>query len=394
MVGGMRHVCIGVLAFSFFAPRATSAAPVAATGELEQLRQRVVQLERLVQARSVAGHKLPKQIRLLGQRFPIELSDVRERMEREFYVALDDRATLVLWQKRAGAAFPVIERALKKAGAPDDLKYVAVIESGLKPKARSYAGAVGPWQFMPATARDHGLTVAKGVDRRRDLRESTDAAIQYLTSLHKRFDCWFLALAAYNAGQGRVSRALNSQGVKSYWDLSLPNEAERYVSRVMAAKLVLSDADRFGVQVPDAERFARTDVKRVRVRTQAEVRIVDLARAAQTTYRHLRSINPWITSPAIPAGAHAFDVPSEGAAGFSKQVAAINAKVAAKQEAEERARRRRARKKSKVVRHRVKSGESLWDVATRYGVTVADLSKRNRLRNKDIIHPGQMLRVR
>ena len=393
MVTPMRHVSSSVLAFALLTPVTLQAAPEGGESELDELRTRVAMLEQLVEARSVAGHRLPDRVGLLGQRFPLELSDVRERMEREFYVALADRATLVLWQKRAGAAFPVIERALKKAGAPDDLKYVAVIESGLKPKARSYAGAVGTWQFMPETARDHGLQIVKGVDRRRDLQESTDAAIKYLTGLRKRFGCWFLALAAYNAGQGRVSRALASQGVTSYWDASLPDEAERYVARVAAAKLVLSDSKRFGVEVPADQRFSEGDVRRVRVKTSAELDVLDLARAADTTYRDLRSLNPWITERALPAGSHAFVVPAAGAKGFRSHVEAVSSRVAEVRQRADRARQKR-KKQVKVVRHRVRSGESLWDLASKYDVTVAELTKRNGLRDKNVIHPGQLLVVR
>ena len=317
---------------------------------------------------------------LLGQRFPLELEDVRRRAEREFFVALDDRATLVLWQKRAGVAFPVMERAIKRMGLPEDLKYVAVIESGLKNRARSWAGAVGPWQFMPATGRENGLRVSKGVDRRRDLEQSTESALKFLSRLHNRFDDWFLALAAYNAGPARVSRSLSKQDVKSYWDVSLPNEAERYVARVAAAKMILSSPERYGVLIPEDERFRPHATSSVEVKTGSAIKVLKLARMARTTYRHIREINPWITSDVLPAGRHSIVVPKSGAQGFATRVAAATPK--------------RAKKKKRGVRHRVREGDTLGLVAAKYGTTVAELTRRNKIRKADMIYPGQLLKVR
>ena len=264
------------------------------------------------------------------------------------------------------------------------------------------AGAVGPWQFMPATGRESGLTVAEAVDERRDLERSTEAALKFLSSLYRRFDDWFLALAAYNCGPARVARALERQGVKSYWDLVLPNEAERYVSRVAAAAIILRDAERYGVRVPDSERFDPEQTRTVQIALSQGVDLLRVARAAGTTYRHVRMLNPWLRASRLPAGRHELTVP----AGTDSAFAARVAKLAPADEA--RAPRRTARagkatpakrrqpkkQADKQVRHRVRPGESLWDLAEKYGVTTAELQRRNSIRKADLIYPGQVLHVR
>ncbi len=381
----------------------------AGAAAISALEQRIARLEAQLSARSLAAHRLPEEVSLLGKRIPLHLSDVRERLEREFYVAMGDRATLVLWQKRAGKAFPTIERVLRRRELPDDLKYVAVIESGLRNHAKSWAGAVGPWQFMPATGREQGLRVRKVVDDRRDLERSTEAALDYLTSLRRRFGDWHLALAAYNCGPGRVRRALRAQGVSSYWDLVLPNEAERYVSRVAAVRLILTDPKRFGIHVPDAERFSAEPTRRVQVALKSPLSVVAVARAAGTTYRHIRRLNPWLRSAELPKGTHRLTVPTDVGSGFAARIAALSPAASAKagkagkgggrkkaRPARRTVKSKKARKpkKPKRLRHRVRKGESLWDVAQRYGMTVADLQRKNRIRRPDRIYPGQMLRIR
>lgn len=148
--------------------------------------------------------------------------------------------------------FPIFERYLEEAGLPESLKYLPIIESTLNPKARSRVGAVGLWQFMPATGREYGLKIGRYVDERVDPIKSSKAAAQFLTKEYKRFGDWALVLAAYNSGSGRVSRAIKRARTKDYWRLQryLPSETRNYVPRFIAATYLVEFFDKHDLQ-PD-----------------------------------------------------------------------------------------------------------------------------------------------
>ncbi|MDH3803661.1 MAG: lytic transglycosylase domain-containing protein, partial [Deltaproteobacteria bacterium] len=143
---------------------------------------------------------LPGSISLCHEPIPLENQRVLEMLDREFTIAVWDRAQVFLWLKRAGRYFPYIEEKLAEAEMPDDLKYVAVAESALITTIRSSKRAAGLWQFMARTGRRYGLRKNRMLDERLDFERSTEAAITYLTQLHDTFDNWTLALAAYNCG--------------------------------------------------------------------------------------------------------------------------------------------------------------------------------------------------
>jgi len=200
-------------------------------------------------------HRLPDTIVFAGEPVPLDRWDVAERLEREFYTALGNPAQVILWLKRSARYFPYIETELRRAGLPDDLKYVAVVESALLPRAYSWAHASGIWQFIAGTARSYGLRVTASWDERREPARSTAAALAYLSDLHASFGDWPLALAAYNAGESRVRGAMTRQGVSTYHQLSLPLETERYFFHILAAKLILADPAQYGFEVPPEERL-------------------------------------------------------------------------------------------------------------------------------------------
>ncbi|HSF03879.1 MAG TPA: lytic transglycosylase domain-containing protein, partial [Solirubrobacterales bacterium] len=225
--------------------------------EVRALRERVALLERhlAVSLRALHAFELPSTLDFAGESTPLDYWDVRERLEREFILSLGDRAQVVLWLKRSARYFPYIEGELRKRELPDDLKYVAVIESALLPKASSSASALGIWQFIAETGRRYNLVVTPWWDERRDPELSTAAALAYLRDLYGMFRSWPLALAAYNAGEGRVQAALRQQEVSNYYQLALPAETERYVFRVLAAKLILSSPERYGFHVESEQRY-------------------------------------------------------------------------------------------------------------------------------------------
>jgi len=146
-------------------------------------------------------YPLPDQVSLCGAEVPLQDPEVKEDVDREFTIVLWSRTQTTMWLKRAARYFPYLEKRLREANLPDDLKYVVLVESDLRLNARSHAGACGPWQFMKPAANRFMLKTDDKIDDRYDLRRATDAALHYLKALHRTFHKWPLAIAAYTAGE-------------------------------------------------------------------------------------------------------------------------------------------------------------------------------------------------
>ena len=154
----------------------------------------------------------PTEVDFAGEKTPLQISDVRERLDRELLINANLDATTALIIKRANRVFPIIEPILAKYGVPDDFKYLAVIESGLV-NAVSSAGARGVWQFMPETAKEKGMEVNDIVDERYHLEKSTEAACRYLLAAKEKFGSWTLAAASYNGGMNGITKRIEEQKV-------------------------------------------------------------------------------------------------------------------------------------------------------------------------------------
>jgi membrane-bound lytic murein transglycosylase D len=151
-----------------------------------------------------------------GEAVELEIQDVRERLEKELLLTLWDRPQVVLWIKRSGRYLPVIEKMLQDNNMPQDLKYIAVIESALRPHAGSRKGAIGFWQFMESPGRKYGLTINAEKDERRNIFKSTEAAITYFKELYELLGSWTLAAAAYNMGEQGLQSEILSQNTADY----------------------------------------------------------------------------------------------------------------------------------------------------------------------------------
>ncbi len=308
-----------------------SLAQTEATGELEglrtevgALRERVERLEASLAVSLQALHYiLPETMEFASEPVPLDRWDVRERLEREFLLSLGNRAQVILWLKRSARYFPYIQDELQKAGLPDDLKYVAVIESALLPTAVSPANALGIWQFIASTGRRYGLAITPWWDERRNPQSSTAAALAYLKDLHTRFGSWPLALAGYNAGEARIEDALRRQGVPSYYQVALPSETERYVFRALAAKLVLSEPERYGFQVPTEQLYRPQETDTVEVWVRNRLLVADLARAGGSFYREIRELNPGIVQDYLPKGRYLIRIPKGRASQFAANVSVL-----------------------------------------------------------------------
>jgi hypothetical protein len=370
----LTHVC----APSRAAGEASRGAIDALRAEIEALREVVAELEAQVARTRPGLHslRLPESMVFAGQPVPLERWDVAERFEREFYLALAQPAQVVLWLKRSARYFPYIEARLRAAGLPDDLKYVAVAESALLPRALSWARASGIWQFIDDTARRYGLRVSEAWDERRDPERSTTAAIAYLRDLHARFNDWPLALAGYNAGEHRVGTALREQGVAEYYRLVLPVETERYLFRILAAKLILEAPDHYGFTVPPQERYAPHATTAVTVTVTGHLLVRELAAAAGSYYREIRTLNPAIAGDRLPRGRYAVRIPQTGRAQFASARAGLERAMAARA--------------ATRVTYRVRRGDTLGGIARRYGVSIAELRRWNAAARRGL-HPGDVL---
>lgn len=234
----------------------------------------------------------PTEVDFAGEKTPLQITDVRERLDRELLINANLDATTALIIKRANRVFPIIEPILAKYGVPDDFKYLAVIESGLV-NAVSSAGARGVWQFMPETAKEKGMEVNDIVDERYHLEKSTEAACRYLLAAKEKFGSWTLAAASYNGGMNGITKRIEEQKVTNYYDLGLTEETSRYVFRILALKEIMRQPAKYGFNIYPSDLYTQIPTKRVAVDSS----ITDLtgfAIAQGINYKILKIHNPWL----------------------------------------------------------------------------------------------------
>lgn len=235
---------------------------------------------------------VPEEADFAGEPVPLEIPDVRERMDRELLVNTYWQSNGLLMIKRANKYFPVIEPILEEYGIPEDFKYLAVIESALT-NAVSPAGARGFWQIMESTGKEYGLEINRNVDERYNLEKSTRVAAQYFLKSKERFGSWTLAAAAYNAGNYGVHRQLERQEVEDYYDLLLGEETGRYVFRILALKEILKDPEKFGFNFKEEDLYHPVPSRKVEVDT-AVSNFAQFAQEFGINYKILKIHNPWL----------------------------------------------------------------------------------------------------
>jgi len=248
---------------------------------------------------AISTWKLPKELSFCGERVPLDIPEVRERAEREFYINLQTPGQIILYIKRSGRYFPTYEKILKEAGAPDDLKYLSVAESALF-MARSPKDAVGLWQFIPSTGRAYGLTITDEIDERRNVIKSTRAAIAYLRAGREANGSWSNAAAGYNMGHENLSGNVKFQQKDDYYDLFLNEETSRYILRIAMVKHLMEHAHQYGIIVPESERYNAPPTRTIR-ENGAVSNLAQWAMANGTTYKDVKLLNPWILGRGIPA---------------------------------------------------------------------------------------------
>ena len=227
-----------------------------------------------------------------GEKAPLQISDVRERLDRELLINANLHSSTILIMKRANRAFPIIEPILQKNNVPDDFKYLAVIESALI-NAVSSAGARGVWQFMPETAKEKGMEINESVDERYHLEKSTEAACKYLLAAKEKFGSWTLAAASYNGGMNGVSKKIEEQKVADYYDLLLNDETSRYVFRILALKEIMKNPVKYGFNLFPSDLYESIPSKKIEVDSTIND-LADFAKMQGVNYKILKIHNPWL----------------------------------------------------------------------------------------------------
>ena len=324
----------------------------------------------------ISSLHIPAPVEFCGERVPIERQQVRERFEKELLLSLWDRPQVILWLKRSRRYMPTIEQMLKENGLPEDLKYVAVAESALRPHVRSRRGATGFWQFITSTGRKYGLIINRNVDERRNLFASTRAAIQYFKDLHKIFGSWTLAVAAFNMGEDGLMTEMMEQDSKDYYVLYLPLETQRFIFRILSVKMIFADPERFGFKLNDEDYYPPLTFDKVEVTCEREMPIRVIAKAARTHFKVIKDLNPEVRGHYLTKGNHRILVPKGASEGFEARY-----QSAAKDHL--------SNEKERL--YVVKEGDNLSNIAERFDVPLTSLIIWNRLNPRRHIYPGQRL---
>ena len=237
--------------------------------------------------------EIPSSATFAGERVPLDRFDVREALDRELIVNSYFHSQTIRLIKLAPRYFEIIEPILEEEGIPEDFKYLAVAESGLDPRAVSYAGAVGFWQFLRGTARDYGLEINGEIDERYHVEKSTYAACDYLKDAYEKFGSWDMLAAAYNGGMRGVERQTERQKSNNYYDLLFVEETQRYVFRIIALKLVLERPERYNFIIGDEEKYPIIPTQEVVIQGPVQD-FADFAHEYGISYKLLKDFNPWL----------------------------------------------------------------------------------------------------
>jgi membrane-bound lytic murein transglycosylase D len=279
---------------------------------------------------------------------------------------------------RSSRYIPLMRETLKKEGLPQDLVYLALIESGFNLRAKSRARAVGPWQFMKPTGKRYGLRVDAWVDERRDFVRSTEAASRYLKDLYLMFESWYLAASAYNAGEFKILRAINTLHTNNYWRICETNflrrETKDYVPKLIAAAVIAKNPEKYGFDDIEYEEPIKFDA----VTVDFPLSLPEVARLIDVPTETMEDLNPELLRNVIPEDAtpYALRIPVGKRVLVERALTDIRSKLAATE---------------KVRQHVVRSGETLRSVSQRYRVSVRTLANANNMSVRERLTPGLSL---
>ena len=263
---------------------------------------------------------VPDSLSLCDKKVSLAKDDMRERFEREYFQFLENRGLMTILVKRYLKYAGLINTEIQKMALPPDLIYLVITESYLNPRAVSQAQAAGLWQFMKETGKKEGLSINDHVDERYNIQRSTRAALTHLKRLYGEFGDWFIAMAAYNAGPGRLKEAIENQGTRDFFDLYLPEETERYIIRIMAIKEIISNREKYGIMLTEKELYKPIMITEVTIEAGREVPVLTIAKYVDLSYKAFRDLNVHLRKYRLPKGIYNINIPYEKRDIFIKRV--------------------------------------------------------------------------
>lgn len=304
---------------------------------------------------------------------------------------------------RSGRYIPVMKKIFQESGMPPDLVYLALIESGFNLRAKSRARAVGPWQFMKATGKRYGLRVDNWVDERRDPLLATEAAARYLKDLYLMFESWYLAASAYNAGEYKILRAIESTKTNNYWRIcetrTIRRETKDYVPKLIAAAIIAKNAKKYGFE--DVSYMEPLEFETLQVNYPIHLR--EIAKMVDAQEDEILDLNPAFVKSIVPNDQDSYElrVPVGTKLVVQRALASDKGRLqytaarepVRKAKTEQRAVAAIPETDGDFVVHTVKEGESLWSISEQYNCTVQNIFRWNNLKRSQI-HPGRKLKVK
>jgi membrane-bound lytic murein transglycosylase D len=324
----------------------------------------------------VSSLRINTPLEFCGEEVPVNNQEVRERLEKELLLSLWDRPQIVLWLKRSTRYMPYIERTLKQNKMPDDLKYLAIAESALRPHAGSNRGAMGFWQFLEGTGKKYGLVIDDHFDERRNIYASTAAAMQYFKDLHEEFKSWTLAAAAFNMGEDGLLAEILEQGTDDYYQLYLPLETQRYIFRILSVKLIFSDPGKYGFNLTKSDYYPPLEFDEVEADCPQEIPLRIIAQAGKTQFKVIKDLNPEIRGYYLSKGRHKILIPKGASDGFQARLKDYTEKYVSAH-------------KERI--YTVKEGDNLSSIAAKYDIPLKNLLIWNKINLNRPIHPGDHL---
>jgi hypothetical protein len=251
-----------------------------------------VKTDELEQPIAAVSYDLPRKVSFAGDSVPLNLPDVRERLDKELQINVYLHSSTLFLLKRANRWLPKMEEILRANDIPPDFKYLPLIESALL-NATSPKNAVGYWQILESSGKELGLEITKEVDERYDPLKATEAACKYLKKAYAKFGNWTLVAASYNRGMGGVARDLEDQHVTNYYDLHMNEETSRYVFRLLAIKEIFEQPEKYGFKLKPEHLYQPESLKQVEV-SESIKDLVTFSQAQGANYKLLKRHNPWL----------------------------------------------------------------------------------------------------